>query len=185
LIHVPNSVFAENTHSLIMAADPCKLFVYGVEQDMENDAISEAFGSFGNVTDVYNSGKGFAFVTYSSKEEASAAIQGMDGQTLGQQSVKVSEARPKGEGGRGGGRGGGGGYGGGRGGGGYGGGRGGGYGGGRGGGGYGGQGGYGGGQGGYGGGGGGYGGGQGGYGGGGYGQQQQQGYGGGGGYGGY
>jgi len=159
LIYVPNSVFAENTHSLIMAADPCKLFVYGVEQDMENDAISEAFGSFGNVTDVYNSGKGFAFVTYSSKEEASAAIQGMDGQTLGQQSVKVSEARPKGEGGRGGGRGGGGGYGG--------------------------QGGYGGGQGGYGGGGGGYGGGQGGYGGGGYGQQQQQGYGGGGGYGGY
>lgn len=144
-------------------SDGCKLFVYGVDQYMENDQISEAFGSFGSVTDVYNSGKGFAFVTFSSKEEASAAIQGMDGQTLGQQSVKVSEARPKGEGGRGGGRGG---YGRG-GGGGYGGGRGGGYGGGRGGGGYGG-----------------YGGGQGGYGGGGYGQQQG-GYGGGGGYGGY
>jgi len=166
-------------------SDGCKLFVYGVDQYREADQLSAAFSSFGAVTDVYNSGKGFAFVTYGSKEEASAAIQGLDGQQMGEKTLKVSEARPKGEGGSGGGRGGG------RGGG-YGGGRGGGYGGGRGGGGYGGggyggqQGGYGGGQGGYGGGGGGYGGGQGGYGGGGYGggQQQQGGYGGGG-YGGY
>jgi len=149
-------------------SDGCKLFVYGVDQYMENEELSGAFASFGSVTDVYNSGKGFAFVTFSCKEEASAAIQGMDGQQLGNQTLKVNEARPKEGGGRGGGRGGGGGgYGGGRGGGGYGGG---GYGGGRGGG-------------GYGGGGGGYGGGQGGYGGGGYGQQQG-GYGGGG-YGGY
>jgi len=115
-------------------SDGCKLFVYGVDQYMDNEEISSAFSQYGTVTDVYNSGKGFAFVTYSSKDEASQAIGGMNGQTLGNQEIKVSEARPKGEGGRGGGRG--------RGGGGYGGGQG-GYGGG----------GYGGGQGGYGGGG--------------------------------
>jgi hypothetical protein len=170
--------------------------------------LQAEFEKFGRVTDTYNTGKGFAFVTFERKEDAQTATQQMDGSTMNGQQIKVNEARPKGEGGRGGG-GGGGGYGGGRGGGGYGtfssccsilygiisapllfciftfsGGDSGGYGG-RGGGGYGGgRGGYsgGGGQGGYGGGGqGGYGGGQGGYGGGG----QGGGYGGGRGGGGY
>merc|ERR1712013_151589 len=111
----------------------------------------------GAVTDVYNTGKGYAFVTLNSKEEAQAATREMDGATINGQQIKVNEARPRGDGGgrgRGGGGYGGGGYGGD---GGYGGGRGGG------GGGYSGGGGYGGGRGG---GGGGYGGG--GYGGGGY-----------------
>jgi len=141
-----------------------KLFVYGIDQNLSNEEIQSEFDKFGMVTDVYNTGKGYAFVTFDKKEDADSAQQGLDGQTVFGQQLKVNEAKPR-EGG--GGRGGGGGYGGGRGGG-YGGGRGGGYGGGdR----YGGGGGYGGGRGGggYGGGrgGGGYGGGGGGYGGGG------------------
>ena len=112
---------------------------------MANGDLQAEFEKFGMVTDVYNTGKGFAFVTFDKKEEAQTATQEMDGQTVNGQQIKVNEARPR-EGGRGGGRGGGGygggggGYGGGRGGGGYGGDRGGGgggYGGGRGGGGYG------------------------------------------------
>jgi len=148
-----------------MAEQGCKLFVYGVDENMANGDLQAEFEKFGMVTDVYNTGKGFAFVTFDKKEDAANATQEMDGQTVNGQQIKVNEARPR-EGGRGGGRGGGGygggggGYGGGRGGGGYGGGRdgggGGGYGG-RGGGGYGG-GGYGGGR--DGGGGGGYGGGR-------------------------
>ena len=129
-----------------MGEDDCKLFVYGVDQNMENGDLSAEFEKCGQVTDVYNTGKGFAFVTFSSKAEAQSAIQQMDGATVNGQQLKVNEAKPR-EGG--GGRGGGGG---GRGRGGYG----------------GGGGGYGGGGGGYGGGGGGYGGGGGGYGGGGY-----------------
>ena len=79
------------------------------------------FEKFGQVTDVYNTGKGFAFVTYGSKQDAQTATRELDGATVCGQQVKVNEARPKGDGG--GGRGGGGGgYGGGRGGGGYGGG---------------------------------------------------------------
>merc|ERR1711892_1267946 len=121
---------------------------------MANGDLQAEFEKFGMVTDVYNTGKGFAFVTCDKKEEAETATQEMDGQTINGQQIKVNEAKPR-EGGRGGGRGGGGGYG--RGGGGYGGGGrgygggGGGYGGGRGGG-----GGYGGGRGGGGYGGGGY-----------------------------
>merc|ERR1712183_851555 len=118
----------------VMAEEGCKLFIYGVDQNMANGDLQAEFEKFGMVTDVYNTGKGFAFVTFDRKEDAQTATQEMDGQTVNGQQIKVNEARPR-EGGRGGG-GGGGGYGGGRssgGGGGYGGGRegGGGYGGGR------------------------------------------------------
>ena len=61
---------------------------------MDNEVFSSAFSQYGTVTDVYNSGKGFAFVTYSSKDEASQAIGGLNGQTLGNQEIKVSEADP-------------------------------------------------------------------------------------------
>ena len=68
------------------------------------------------MTDTYNTGKGFAFVTFGCKEDAQTATREMDGSTINGQQIKVNEARPKGDGG--GGRGGGGGgYGGGRGGG--------------------------------------------------------------------
>jgi len=140
-----------------MAEEGCKLFIYGVDQNMANGDLQAEFEKFGMVTDVYNTGKGFAFVTFDRKEDAQTATKEMDGQTVNGQQLKVNEARPR-EGGRGGGGGGGrGGYGGGRGGGGYGGG-------------------------GYGGGGGGYGGGGGGRGGGGYGGGREGGYGGGGRY---
>merc|ERR1719193_1005072 len=168
--------------SIIMAPyaeEGCKLFVYGINESVSNSELQSEFEKFGTVTDTYNTGKGYAFVTYNNKDSASEATEALNGATILGQQVKVNVARPKNDGG-----GGGGGYGGGRGrgGGGYGGGDryggGGGYGGGRGG--YGG-GGYSGGGGGYSGGGG-YGGGGDGYGqgGGGYGQG---GYGGGGGYG--
>merc|ERR1712127_585785 len=133
-----------------MAEQGCKLFVYGVDQNMDNGEIQSHFEKHGRVVDVYNTGKGFAFVTFDSKEEAASATRELDGSTLNGQQIKVNEAKPRGGGGYGGGGGGygggGGGYGG-RGGGGYGGDRGGGggyggggggYGGGRGGGGYGG-----------------------------------------------
>ena len=73
---------------------------------------------------MYNTGKGFAFVTFDQKEDASTAIREMDGANVCGQQIKVNEARPRGDGGGGGGggRGRGGGFGGGRGGGGYGGG---------------------------------------------------------------
>merc|ERR1712055_1268718 len=158
------------------AEEGCKLFVYGVNENTSNSELSDAFSKYGTVVDTYNTGKGYAFVTFDNKEDAQTATDQLNGQEILGQQVKVNVARPKndGGGGGGGGRGGGGYGGGGYGGGGYGGGSygggGGGYGGDRGGGVYGSRGGGGYGGGGYGGGGGrgggGYGGG--GYGGGGY-----------------
>merc|ERR1712183_975359 len=103
------------------AEDGCKLFVYGVSEGTSNSELQEAFEAYGTVTDTYNTGKGYAFVTYDNKESASEATERLNGQEVLGQILKVNVARPK-EGGGGGGGGRGGGYGGGRGGGGYGGG---------------------------------------------------------------
>jgi len=114
-----------------------KLFVYGVNENCPREVLENEFGRCGEVTDVYNTGKGYAFVTMIDENAAQAAIRDLNGVSIdGGKPIKVDIAKRREDGG---GRGGG--YGGrGRGGGGYGGGGygGGGYGGGRGGGGYGG-----------------------------------------------
>merc|ERR1719296_464244 len=80
--------------------------------------MEQEFGRCGAVTDAYNTGKGYAFITMSSPSEAQAAVSQLHGAEVFGQTIKVDVAKPK-EGGRGrggggyGGRGGGGGYGGG------------------------------------------------------------------------
>ncbi|TFK75331.1 RNA-binding domain-containing protein [Pluteus cervinus] len=140
-----------------------KVYVGNLSWNTTDDSLRNAFSSFGSVVDSIvmrdrdtGRSRGFGFVTYSSGQEAEAAIGGLNEQELDGRRIKVNMANARAGGGGGGG---GGGYGGG--GGGYSGGGGGNYGGGYnqggGGGGYGGgyQGGYGG-SGGYSGGGGGY-----------------------------
>ena len=126
-----------------------KIFVGGLNWDATDDDLRETFGECGAITDavVVNDrdtgrSRGFGFVTYSSDEEAKAAVEKFDGQDFMGRKLTVNEARQRedrGDGGGGGyggggGGGGGGGYGGGGGGGGRGGGGGGRGGGGRGGG---------------------------------------------------
>ena len=56
-----------------------KLFVHNVSEETSQDDLRSAFESHGTVTDAYNPGKGFAFITYSSPDEAQAAIKAMNG----------------------------------------------------------------------------------------------------------
>jgi len=77
------------------AEEGCKLFVYGVATSTDTDTIQEEFSRFGEVTDTFNSGKGYAFVTFRSKEEAAQAREGMNGQNLAGQDIKVDIARPR------------------------------------------------------------------------------------------
>ena len=113
-----------------------KVFVGGLSWDATDDDLKELFGECGTVTDGVilqdretGRSRGFGFVTFSSDEEAKAAIEKFhDFEYMGR-NLSVNEARPRedrGGGGGGGYRGGGGGGGGYRGGGGGGGGRGGG-----------------------------------------------------------
>jgi hypothetical protein len=115
-----------------------KLYVGNLPYSVRDEDLQQSFSQFGSVTSAKvmmerdtGRSKGFGFVEMGSDAEAQAAINGMNGQSLGGRSVVVNEARPMearpprsfGGGGGGGGYGGGGGGGGGRsGGGGYGGG---------------------------------------------------------------
>jgi RNA recognition motif-containing protein len=108
-----------------------KLYVGNLSYETTENDLQDAFAAFGTVTESNlmmdrDSGRsrGFAFVTMATKEEAQAAIAGLNGRELNGRALTVNEARPREErsgGGGGGFRGGGGG--GGRGGGGGGGGR--------------------------------------------------------------
>jgi len=101
-----------------------KLFVYGVNSNCPRETLEAEFARCGEVTDVYITEKGYAFVTMAEDSSADAACQELNGAVIDGQEIKVDRARGGGDR-RGGG--GGGGFRGGRGGGGFGGG----YGGGR------------------------------------------------------
>ncbi|KNA24813.1 hypothetical protein SOVF_012220 [Spinacia oleracea] len=98
-----------------------KLFIGGLPWGVDDGSLRETFSQYGEVIDAkvivdreMNRSKGFGFVTYASTEEASSAIQAMDGKDMQGRTVKVDYAteRPPRSGG--GGYGGGEGYGGGR-----------------------------------------------------------------------
>ena len=105
-----------------------KLYVGNLPYTVRDDDLQQSFGQFGAVTSAKvmmeretGRSKGFGFVEMASDAEAQAAINGMNGQSLGGRSITVNEARPMearpprtgGFGGGGGERSGGGGYGGG------------------------------------------------------------------------
>ena len=110
------------------------IYVGNLSPDVTGDDLRQAFEAFGQVTSANvitdkfsGESRGFGFVEMPSKEEATAAIAGMNGKDIKGKAVSVNEARPRverprgggggfggGGGGRGRGGGGGGGYGGGR-----------------------------------------------------------------------
>ena len=109
------------------------IYVGNLSPDATGDDLRQAFEAFGQVTSANvitdkfsGESRGFGFVEMPSKEEATAAIAGMNGKDIKGKAVSVNEARPRverprgggggfgGGGGRGRGGGGGGGFGGGR-----------------------------------------------------------------------
>jgi RNA-binding protein 8A len=78
------------------------LFISGVHEEAQEEDLTEAFGDFGDVKNVYlnldrQTGfvKGYALVEYANQKEAQAAIDGMDGKELLTQPVKVTWAFTK------------------------------------------------------------------------------------------
>lgn len=99
-----------------------KLYVGNLPFSTTDDSLRDAFGQCGTVTDVMialdrqtGRSRGFGFVTFSTDEEAAAAIEKFHGSDMDGRTIQVNEARPRedrpqGGGGYRGGGGGGGGY---------------------------------------------------------------------------
>jgi len=89
------------------------IYVGNLSSDVTGDDLRQAFGAFGQVesanviTDKFSGeSRGFGFVEMPSKDEATAAIAGMNGKDIKGKAVSVNEAKPKTDRGGGGGRGG-------------------------------------------------------------------------------
>lgn len=87
-----------------------RLYVGNLPFDVTEDQLHSQFTACGQVvstkliTDKFTGkSKGFGFVEMSSDEEAQAAIQKINGSTMGTRQIVVNEARPMEEHGRGGG----------------------------------------------------------------------------------
>ena len=76
-----------------------KLFVYGVNRSCPREELEGIFGRCGEVTDVYITEKGYAFVTMADDAGASAAIKELNGSLMDGQEIKVDNARDRGGGG--------------------------------------------------------------------------------------
>ena len=46
-----------------MAKNSCRLFIYGIDENVSNSDLKAKFGEHGWITDTYNTGKGYGFVT--------------------------------------------------------------------------------------------------------------------------
>lgn len=78
-----------------------KLYVGNLPYTVRDEDLQQAFGDFGSVNSAKvmmerdtGRSKGFGFVEMGSDAEAQAAVEGMNGQSLGGRSLVVNEARP-------------------------------------------------------------------------------------------
>ena len=78
-----------------------KLYVGNLPYSVRDEDLQQSFSAFGSVNSAKvmmerdtGRSKGFGFVEMGSDAEAQAAIQGMNGQSLGGRSLVVNEARP-------------------------------------------------------------------------------------------
>ena len=72
-----------------------KLFVYGINANCPMDLLEDIFEKCGNVNDIFNTGKGYAFVTMADDVGANQAIRELNGTVIDGQEIKVEISRPK------------------------------------------------------------------------------------------
>ena len=79
-----------------------KIYVGNLSYDVTEDELRQEFAAFGEVTTVSipldrysRRPRGFGFIEMASKSEAEAAITGLNGKTLKDRTIVVSEARPR------------------------------------------------------------------------------------------
>ena len=77
------------------ANDGQRVFIYNVGEETTFENVQEPLEKYGKVTDFNNTGKGFAFVNFKTREGAQACVAKLDMKNLAGKTVQVSIARPK------------------------------------------------------------------------------------------
>ena len=79
-----------------------KLYVGNLTYEITEDELAAEFGAYGKVESIAipsdrisGRPRGFAFVEMSSKAEAEAAIEGLNGTSLKDRTIVVNESRPR------------------------------------------------------------------------------------------
>ena len=101
---VQNGVNIINFFRVLVMGDGIKLFVYGVRPSCPRELLEREFSKSGQVSDIFNTGKGYAFVTMADEDGAQAAIKQLNGQMIDGQKIEVNIAHGAGQGGHRGGR---------------------------------------------------------------------------------
>ena len=78
------------------------IYVGNLSREVTEEELRQAFQAFGQVTSVNiikdrysGESRGFGFVEMAMKSEAQAAINGLNGSSLKERTLSVSEARPR------------------------------------------------------------------------------------------
>ena len=66
-----------------------------MSEETSQEELWDAFGKHGTVTDAFNPGRGFAFITYSTPDEAQKAIAALDGKEVCGREIQCNIAKPK------------------------------------------------------------------------------------------
>jgi RNA recognition motif-containing protein len=85
-----------------MRGEAMNIYVGNLSYTVTEDDLQKAFEAFGQVASISiirdkfsNQSKGFGFVEMPVKEEAQAAVEGMNGKELKGRTMNVNEARPR------------------------------------------------------------------------------------------
>ena len=80
-----------------MSEEGRKIFIHNVSEESQYEDFQESVEKFGEVTDFFNPGRGFAFITFSSNEEAQACIAALDNTDVAGRTIQMNIAKPKGD----------------------------------------------------------------------------------------
>jgi RNA recognition motif-containing protein len=73
-----------------------KLFVGNVAYATDIQTLIDLFSQYGKIEDSYKpQGKGFAFITFSTSEEANAALEALNGTEVDGRELNISIAQPR------------------------------------------------------------------------------------------
>jgi len=98
LHHCRSELLMKNPHinlTPLFTANMSKLFVYGINADCPERLLREVFESAGDVEEINNTQRGYAFITMADKSGAEAACSDLNGTEFNGQTIKVEHAKQR------------------------------------------------------------------------------------------